>query len=476
MKEEFLTSLNNQLGRETAKTLANALTQPPSIGVRINTRKNSDNTDPFEGYLTDGSVEWCETGLYLSTRPQFSLNPLLHAGAFYVQDPSSMVYHTLARQAAAILLEENPYGRQPLKVIDMCAAPGGKSTAMIDALPDGTVMVSNEFTGQRATVLKENIIKWGTPWSIVTNCATDIFAGLGCFDIVAVDAPCSGEGMMRKEEIAVTQWSPGLVARCATLQREILDNAVGALAPGGILIYSTCTFNRCENEDNVRYVIEHHGLTPIDCGLAGKHGILPSLDPEIPALRFMPHSTRGEGLFAAMLRKDTTDSPLPCPTPPLPRKKQKKDKQKSVTSIDKTTDAMIRSLLVEPDKYQLVAEKDTITAIDRNTSGMRNTLLEAGARIIHAGIPAGELKGKEYVPHPMVVLSTAYRQGALPTVELSEDDALSFLRRDAITLPASTPKGATALTYRNIGIGMVKNIGNRSNNLWPESWKLRLRQ
>ena len=225
------------------EALLAALDTPSPVSIKINRRKLKDcSTQAVAGTLGYGDlkpVPWCASGFYLPARPQFTLNPLLHAGVFYVQEAGSMFYESIVQELAADL--------PPGLVLDACAAPGGKSTSILNALPDGWTLVSNEFVPTRAAVLRENLLKWGYPDIVVTNSPVSALAkGAPLFSIVAVDAPCSGEGMMRKEPVARSQWSPGLVQQCAALQREILADAVGALLPGGILIYSTCTFNTAE--------------------------------------------------------------------------------------------------------------------------------------------------------------------------------------------------------------------------------------
>jgi len=474
LKEEFRQSMLRLLGEAQGNALIDALQLPASTSVRINPHKSS-LTDPLEGYDKDGAVAWCKTGAYLASRPSFSLNPLLHAGCFYVQDASSMVYDRLATIATDFLTDKGIRisTSSPLKVLDLCAAPGGKTTAMLGSLPDDTVMCSNEYVAQRASILKENILKWGAPDCIVTNSPANRFSTLECFDIVAVDAPCSGEGMMRKEEIAVTQWSEGLIEQCARLQREILDNAIGALKPGGILIYSTCTFNDTENEKNVQYLIERHGLTPIPTGLEGLEGILPALDPATRGLRFMPHSTRGEGLFAAMLTKPGDITSTFTPALPTTSPKKKKGKEKGSDIIPREATDMMARLLLNPGKYRFISHGEYITAMTPEGARLADTLTAAGVKIIQAGTPTAELKGGKYVAHPLLPLGTIFRQGSMPGTELTTDDALRFLRRDAITLPADTPKGLVTVTYHGVPLGMVKNIGTRANNLWPAPWKLR---
>ncbi|MDE6511981.1 MAG: RsmB/NOP family class I SAM-dependent RNA methyltransferase, partial [Muribaculaceae bacterium] len=229
LPEGFKALLSSEIGPERAKILFSALSKEPETSVRINLRKFPEI--PVYPGMTE--VPWCDSGHYLPERPSFTSHPLLHAGAFYVQDASSMVYETIVKHLV---------GDRHVFACDLCAAPGGKTTAILNAIPDGSVMLANEFSSSRANILKENLTKYGYPDLIVTNADTDRLAALkGRFDIVAVDAPCSGEGMMRKDKEARSQWSEGLIRQCASLQRGIIENAVEMLAPGGHLIYSTCT-------------------------------------------------------------------------------------------------------------------------------------------------------------------------------------------------------------------------------------------
>ena len=368
-----------------AAALISALETEPEVSVKLNRRMvrrltgreflTAGEAGDLLGYAGLEPVPWCRSGFYLPERPQFTLNPLLHAGLFYVQDASSMVYETM--------LGEHLGDMPPGLALDLCAAPGGKSTSMLNALPDGWHLVANEFTPNRAPALLENLTKWGYPDVTVTNSATGRLATGGpLFSIVAVDAPCSGEGMMRKEETARAQWSPGLVKQCAALQREILSDAVEALLPGGLLVFSTCTFNTTENDDNVAWLQEYHGLELLE-------------QPR----RFMPHITRGEGLFAAIFRKPGAFAPA------------------------------------------------------RN-AGKRLQKLLAGCRALtppefHRDDPG------------------------LPTVDVDLNTALDYLRRMAVTLPPENPRGPLCVTYKNVRLGTVKNLGNRANNQYPKEWRIR---
>lgn len=298
LKEEFKEMLRNLLGEE-AEELIKALDTPPVTSVRLNRRKPGAEFDDAE------PVKWCDSGFYLKQRPEFIFDPLLHAGAYYVQDASSMIYESVVKVLTERFAESLPEGNPAyLKVLDLCAAPGGKATAMINALPDGCDVTANEYSSKRVGALKENIDKWGYPNVVVTNKDSSYYGSQGeSYDIVAVDAPCSGEGMMRKEEMARQQWSPKLIDECASLQKEILKNAEASLKPGGFLIYSTCTFNRKENEENAAYIAGELGLQPIDCGFPEDWRIQKGIGTDLPVYRFMPHKTKGEGLFLAVFQK-----------------------------------------------------------------------------------------------------------------------------------------------------------------------------
>ena len=287
----------HELLPEEAPALLRALDEEPSVSIRLNARK----TRELELSLPLGdAVPWAgPLGYYLDQRPSFTADPLWHAGCYYVQEASSML----------LSLVKPLLGEEPLTALDLCAAPGGKSTLLLDLLPEGSVLVSNELIRSRAQILAENIQKWGSARSIVTSTEPRALGKLRTtFDFILVDAPCSGEGMFRKDEEARRQWSPGLVAQCARQQREILEDIWPALRPGGILVYSTCTFNRDEDEAMVGYLVEEFGAEPLalpDC----PNEITPSTLSPYPCYRMMPHRVRGEGLFLAVLRKSEDEVP-----------------------------------------------------------------------------------------------------------------------------------------------------------------------
>lgn len=406
--------MRSLLGNDTDNFLL-AMQQPPVCSVRLNSRK------PGASFTGMTPVKWCSTGFYLQERPVFTLDPLLHAGAYYVQDASSMIYREITYRITNILGNGDP--DIPVCVLDMCAAPGGKTTAIIDAVTDGSRIVANEFVAKRATILRENLTKWGYPQVTVTNRDTSFFSNAGdTFDIVAVDAPCSGEGMMRKDDDAVAQWSPELIQNCASLQRKILANAADCVKPGGFLIYSTCTFNHVENEENAQFIRDSLNLIPVDLDLPSDWGIPRGIDTDIPVYRFMPHKTQGEGLFLAVFRKPGEWVP---------------------SHLSKGVD--------HPTNLENRKTKHTKTPIhlkERNENGK--------------------------VPDIDEILSLSFDRSRYPEAELSEAQAIAYLRRESIVLDSDVPKGLVIVTYKGLPLGPVKNIGSRANNLYPKNWRIRM--
>lgn len=305
---------------------------------------------------------------------------------------------------------------KPVAMLDMCAAPGGKSTTAIDALPEGSRMVCNEPVRIRANVLAENIQKWGIGNVMVTNnYPKDIVRSKQMFDVVLCDVPCSGEGMFRKDEAAIAEWSVQNVKRCADLQREIVADAWQCLRGGGIMIYSTCTFNAHEDEENVDWICKELGAEPIEIETHDGEEILGSLREGIslPVYRFIPGMAKGEGLFMAVMRK------------------------REGTSSNKSSS---------------------------NTSSLK---------ILYDGVPKGERKGKDIIPPHALALSVDFDGSTYPTVEVDYDTSIKYLRHEAIALPPNAPRGFVVIAYKGARLGFAKNIGNRANNLYPQEWRIR---
>ena len=297
----FVSEIGRLLAPDEFERFAAAMDQPCPVSIRVNRRKMSTRVwDDIKAnfHLSDEDrVAWCTDGYYLAERPLFTLDPLLHAGAYYVQEASSMfVAHLI-----------NIYiGTRPVRALDLCAAPGGKSTLLEACLPEGSSLTCNEVVAKRARILKENMTKWGGANVVVTSREARAFAQMGAeYDFILCDVPCSGEGMMRKDADARTQWSSELVDMCSRRQRQIVADIWPCLAPGGIMIYSTCTYNTRENEENVAWIARELGADILPVDAKAEWNIIGNLmpDADFPCAHFMPHRVRGEGFFCAVVRK-----------------------------------------------------------------------------------------------------------------------------------------------------------------------------
>ena len=304
LPEDFIRETRLVMGEERLNRFLGAFDEEAPTSIRINPRFS----------LAVGErerVAWCEEGFYLEGRPQFTFDPLFHAGCYYVQEASSMFITHVLRSLLSTVPEPVEGLLSPLNCLDLCAAPGGKSTALRSVLPEGSTLVSNEPIANRAQILLENITKWGWPDCIVTNSyPRDFRKAKARFDVILCDVPCSGEGMFRKDPATISEWSLQNVEKCWRLQREIVADAWECLNPGGLLIYSTCTFNIKENEENIRWILETYDAELLEVPIQPEWHITGSLleDFHAPVYRFIPGITRGEGLFMAVVRKKGVSS------------------------------------------------------------------------------------------------------------------------------------------------------------------------
>ena len=430
------------LGTEEYARLCDALGESPAVSVRANPFKQ---TQALENLNCSESVKWSSMGKYLSERPNFTLNPLFHAGAFYVQEASSMFLEQALRQCG-----------EPKMVLDLCAAPGGKSTLLRSLLPDDALLVSNEPMKPRAHVLAENICKWGHEGCVVTCNYPRDFKKLGpVFDLIAVDAPCSGEGMFRKDNPALEMWSPANVEECAERQREIVADIWPTLKEGGYLIYSTCTYNTLEDEENVAYFCRELGAEAVEIPVDAEWNITGNLlkGSTLPAYRFMPHKTRGEGFFLALLRKTS-----PAGTAKFKGKANFAPLPKQWAKAVSVADAVL-------------LEREDIGYAIRRADSQAIAHLLTHLSPLHLGLPVYEKKGPKSIPHHALAMSRQLCDEAFPSVELDLDTALSYLRRQAITIDA--PRGYVLLKYNNLPLGFANNLGNRANNMYPQNWKIK---
>ena len=436
----FISRTAALMGEENCKALCEAMQNDTPVSIRINGAKT--------GLVPENAklIPWTTDGYYLSARPTFTFDPLFHAGSYYVQEAASMFLESALHQ----------YVGSPVVALDLCAAPGGKSTLLRSSLPEGSLLIANEVMRNRSQILAENIVKWGNPEVIVTNNDPSDFTPLeSLFDVILTDVPCSGEGMFRKDEVAVEEWSPANVGLCWERQRRILRDIWPCLKPGGLLIYSTCTFNREENEDNVPWIASELGAEVLPVETNEEWNITGNLAGyDFPVYRFLPHKTIGEGLFMAVLRKNgTSDEEYDILSDCNPKKSNKKNNKKQ-------------------DKKQ---NTPTITSKSQRLSSLENLLKDKGnsIRILHRGITLAENKGKDWQPHHSLAMSTSLNRETFPKAELTYEQAIAYLRKEAVTLDASVPKGYVLVTYRDTPLGFVKNIGNRANNLYPQEWRIR---
>lgn len=420
-----------------------ALGEPAPVSVRINSK--------FLNYQPSHvRVPWCEEGYYLQERPLFTADPLLHAGVYYVQEASSMFLKEVANQ----------FLQDADRVLDLCAAPGGKSTLLLQSLSEDALLVSNEFVRSRAMILAENISKWGNPNVIVTNNAPADFNKLPAFfDAIVVDAPCSGEGMFRKDPGAIAAWSVQNVNQCAMRQKTILQDVWQSLKQGGLLIYSTCTYNREENEDNVDWACKELGAELLKMDVGQFEGIVES----DCGCRFYPHKIKGEGFFIAILRKTVTDNYKNS-------NKSKKDKP-VVRFPDKHAD--FKSAIIDPNKYVISAYNQQVIAFPRGHISCF-TELNDKLNCLLSGILLGEYKGKDFVPAHQFALSKIINRDAFACADLDYQTAVAYLRKECINLPDDTPRGYVLVCYKGQTLGWVKNLVGRANNLYPQHWRIRM--
>lgn len=445
----FLRQMNELIGEEGTHHLAEALAEAPPVSVRLNCSKGGTAPAGAE------EVGWCRTGRYLPTRPTFTLDPLLHAGCYYVQEAASM----FVEQAFMAMAE------RPRRLLDLCAAPGGKSTLWRSLLADGALLVANEPVHGRAMILAENMAKWGHPDVVVTNAWPADFAPMGgFFDVVAADVPCSGEGMFRKDDGAVAEWSPENVAMCASRQRQIITDVWPALREGGYLVYSTCTFNRHEDEDNVAWICHELGAEPVEIPLVSSWHVTTDLTGRgMPVYRFLPGRTRGEGFFLALLRK----------TAPAELRRERRKKARPCKQTPVQGGKTAAAWLADAGDFKLFRPSEAHIAAVRQSLFDDVERVCATVRAVSAGILVAEEKGRKLVPRHELALSIQLAGDAFPRAELSPDEALAYLRREVLTLPPDVARGYVVATFEDRPLGFLNNLGSRANNLYPSEWRIR---
>lgn len=430
--------------------LIDALSMSPSVSVRANKLKG------VEVPIGVKSVKWCDNGWYLPSRQSFTFDPSLHQGLYYVQDASSMIISYIVSQ----LIGDS---KEPICYLDACAAPGGKTTTAIDIIPKGSLVVANEYVSNRANILVENIVKWGYPSIVISRGDTSKYKKLrGVFDIIAADVPCSGEGMFRKDSEAVKQWSPDLVEECVNRQKEIVSNLWNSLRQGGYMIYSTCTFNRRENEEMIDFIINELGAESVKIDIPHECGIQTGVNTTNYCYRFLPHKVEGEGLFVAVVRKGGSED---IKTQKCIKNSKKKNHVKSAN-----ISAVENWICDEYNEYEFVIDKDNIIAFPSRWNDYIS-LLKSNLDVIYYGINIATIKGRDIIPLQSLSMSHILNKNSFIQAEVDYSTAISYLRREAIMLE-DYPKGYILITYKKQPLGFVKNLGNRANNLYPNEWRI----
>ena len=444
MPVEFLNRIQTQFPTDF-EYFIQSIDQAPAISLRTNPRK-------FKLPIAAERIPWSETGIFLNDRPSFTLDPIFHSGAYYVQEASSMFVEQAFRQI------EHDKDRI---VLDLCAAPGGKSTHLLSLLNSSDLLVANEVIRSRVSVLDENIRKWGHQNVVVCSNDPADFSNLdGLFDVILVDAPCSGEGLFRRDASAIQQWSVDNTNLCSTRQRRILADVWPALKNGGYLIYSTCTFNPAENEENLKWLAGNHEVESIRIPIQENWGIEEIEFGGLFGYRFLPHQVKGEGFFLTLVHKKDGSTSYPIP------KKIKSKFEKMPRQF-----AEVRNWLNTPDS-EFFTKSEFLIAFSESKIPELNALSEQ-LRVISFGLSVAQFKKNDLLPEHTFALSVDRNPEIFETVELDLHDALLFQKKDEIRINSAT-KGWLLVQYQGVPLGFVKNLGNRANNYFPKEWRIRM--
>ncbi len=479
MKPDFIALLNQTLPKAEVEGLLNAISSTsPSISVRLNRKKIARLGLNVESVLTvdHEAIPHCADGFFLKTRPLFTTDPSLHAGLYYVQEANSMWIGEMVRRLVADLPNN-------ALVLDMCAAPGGKTTHVSSVLRDGDILVANEVISQRNSILFENVSKWGDGNTIITKADSKLYSKSPVnFDIILCDAPCSGEGLFRKDNAAIEEWSLEHVDLCAQRQQRIVFELYDNLKPGGYFIYSTCTYNRKENEDNVLKFCEELGFEVVDMGL-GIENHLYSLEKGM--YRCMPHLSVGEGLFFAVLKKPNIASEF---TSDLEEFHVKKHPPKNKKTGGKTPEIPAEITELFPESSFFLTSKDgEYYGIKHSNRAWIEWIMQQLPGVVHFGFPIGQFMKNRWKPHVAVallcdsvlevnrVLTDAelllyLRREFIPHVHgaMSADSGVREFQNEGITVLGFTIHGKIPVL-----LGVGNSVRNGINNLWPMEWRVR---
>ncbi|MBR6560179.1 MAG: rRNA cytosine-C5-methylase [Alistipes sp.] len=453
LPERFIERMVQELGHDEAMALCEALATEPTTSVRLNPLKMT--TSKWESR----KVEWSRWGYLLDARPSFTFDADFHAGAYYVQEASS--------QFAGYIMSQALGGEQECEgkyILDMCAAPGGKSTHYATLVGEGGLVVANEINRSRAAVLADNARKWGLGNMVVSCNDSSRFRQVEeWFDAVAVDAPCSGEGMFRKLDEAQEQWSEANVAMCAERQWEIFQNAFEALKPGGVMLYSTCTFNRSEDENILERAMELYGegFEAVDEISVGENwGVVVGQVGAFRTYRFFPHKLSGEGMFMAVARKAGTSS----------KRRQLKSRRQIIAAVDKRSAEELGRWVREPEGMKFFAAGDMLYGCRKEHYGDIEAL-SGVLSVIYSGVAMGQIFKNKLKPDGALALYVGLNRDAVEYREMGEEDVLKFLRKQDISAE-NFAEGINLVLHNGQALGFVKRIGARVNNMYPNSLRI----
>lgn len=435
---EFQSNLSAHFGNDISKQVLEALREPASVSVRYNPSKTPNKR--FEGT----AISWAPSSIKLESRPNFALDPLFHAGCYYVQDASSMVLEAILDQL------DLPDGALAM---DLCAAPGGKSLILSDRIKDSGMLISNEIDGKRNAILRENILKWGCSNTVVTQLNVESFVQCNeLFDLVLIDAPCSGEGMFRKDAFAIEQWSSELVDQCSVIQAHLLESAKNLVKPGGYLIYSTCTMNVLENEDQVRTMLDSgFNYYSIELGSYSDYIIPAKSENETIGYYLLPGISMGEGLFISVMQRTGASETI-------------RQIRKSLSPISQDVKAFVDS---DAFTHEWQSDKLVFALNDPHQSFSK---IPDNIRFKSVGIAVAERKGKLLIPSH----GAAMHPSAKPDVELNMEEALNYLRKDRISASPNSNTAWQRVGFEENCLGWVKHVPGRWNNYYPSQYRLRI--
>ncbi len=420
----------------------------PLTSIRLNSLKPSTAINHLPAQTV---VPWCAEGRYLTERPSFTLDPVFHGGAYYVQEASSMFLDYVVKK-----IYKNTTA--PERVLDLCAAPGGKSTLLAAALPDSFI-VSNEVIKTRVSVLSENISKWGSDNVIVTNNDPKDFKNLpGYFDLMVIDAPCSGSGLFRKDANAIKEWSKANVEMCSFRQQRILADSVEALKQNGYLIYSTCSYSKEEDEDICDWIVDQFSLQPVKISIDASWGIVETISDKhaVPAYRFYPDKLQGEGFFIVCFQQTKFIE-------------EYYGYHNKLNAASKQTRVIAGPFLKNAEEYTLSDQKEIVIAFLKKWEEE----IAALAKILNvrkSGVAVGTVKGKDLIPHHELALSHLLLID-IPFINLENEDALKYLKRQDFNVDTDQ-EGWTLCRYKGINLGWIKVLPNRVNNYYPTNWRI----